>query len=186
MLRIVNGTILSKALRVLLSCTVFVMFNAMMRIYQDPEGPHDMYPGIETCRHIKDLARYKYDGEYLIRSDMVAQLSLLWSQSDCSRYAALLSNPSNSAETRTSQVTVNESNQGLDNSDVRQASHEGPALNSAKPLEDFIGSVAHTPALVGGLSIVSTGDIMSVPAQRGPVFSSRSDDVPSPPPRALS
>ena len=122
MLRRTDGATISKAVRVLLSCTVLVMFSAMLRIYQDPEAPHDMYPGLESCRQIKDLARHKFDGEYLIRSEMVAQIAALWSQSDCSRYAALLSNSPRQATARASQEQSGTDN-GASDSASRRSQH---------------------------------------------------------------
>ena len=185
MLRPINSATLSQALRVLLSCTVFVMYSAMIRIYQDPEAPHDMYPGLDSCRHIQDLAKDKYDGEYLIRSDVVAQLALLWSQSDCSRYAGLLN--TSEAKAVAQPIEEDSSEQGVrdSESDTGQVGQKGPVLDSANPLDGFSWAAAHNLALVGDIPSVAVSTITSSYAHSEPVFSSRSDDVTSPPPRVL-
>lgn len=169
----------------LLACTVFVMYSAMIRIYQDPEAPHDLHPGLVSCRHIQDLAQYKYDGEYLIRSDVVAQLAQMWAQSDCSRYAGLLSN---SQEKVAAQPTVEAANEhvGRDSdSNAEGVKQKGPVLDSANPLDGFSWAAAHNLALVGDFPSVAVRTITSAYANSQPVFSSRADDVTSPPPRAL-
>jgi hypothetical protein len=184
MLRRIDGTAISKTLRVLLACTVFVMFSAMLRIYQDPEAPHDMYPGLESCRHIKDLAKYKFDGEYLIRSDVVAQLASLWSQSDCSRYSGMLRDSPGQATARASQEHSGP-NKGRYGKEARQTLQRGPAFDSADASRDFTGSAFYNPVLVGDLPVASVGNMTSLHAPVVPSFSSRTDEVPSPPPRAL-
>lgn len=184
MLRRINSATLSQALRVLLSCTVFVMYSAMIRIYQDPEAPHDMYPGLESCRHIQDLAKHKYDGEYLIRSDIVAQLALLWSQSDCSRYAGLLSTSQEKAAAQAAEEAASEHVARGTEPDTEQAEQKGPALDSANPLDGFSWA-AHNLALVGDFPSVAVSTITSSYVHSEPVFSSHSDDVTSPPPRVL-
>lgn len=184
MLHRTGETTFSRAVRVFLSCTVLVMFSAMLRTYQDTEAPHDMYPGLESCRHIKDLARHKFDGDYLIRSELVAQLASLWSQSDCSRYTALLSDSPREAEARTSQEHTG-SDKGRYDKESRRAGHSGPALNSADASHRFTGTAMYNPVLVGDLSIVSIGTMTFLHAPATHAFFSRADDVPSPPPRAL-
>ncbi len=178
MVRIVKLARLSNALRVLLSCTVFVMYSAMIRIYQDTEAPHDMHPGLETCRHIRDLARNKYDGEYLIRSDVVAQISLLWSQSDCSKYAGLLTGSPHQAKAQTSEQDVRGER------DSQEAVQKGPAVEAANPLHSVIGAAVHHPGLVRDLPGPVAGALTSLLTPARATFSTRSDDVPSPPPRA--
>ncbi len=175
-----------QVLRVLLSCTVFVMYSAMIRIYQDPVAPHDMYPALDTCRHIKDLARYRYDGEYLLRSDIVAQLSMMWSQSNCSRYAGLLTNSHMSAKTPAGEIESRE--QLALNVTPEEGSHDtqGQAFESANPLDGFLWAAAHHLTLMVDLPCVSPRTINSTHAPIEPAFSSRSEDVPSPPPRARS
>jgi hypothetical protein len=185
MLRKISPVTLSKALSVLLSCTVFVMYSAMIRIYQDPEAPHDMYPGLESCRHIKDLAKHKYDGEYLIRSDMVAQLALMWSQSDCSRYAGLLSNSQEKAAAQANEADSGKQVAPNTEPDDDQAERQGPVLDSANPLDGFSWAAAHNLALVGDFPSVAVSTITSSDAHNEPVFSSRTEEVTSPPPRAL-
>ena len=183
MLRRTAGATISKAVRVLLSCTVLVMFSAMLRIYQDPEAPHDMYPGLESCRQIKDLARHKFDGEYLIRSEMVAQIAALWSQSDCWMYAGLLSNSQAHARVGASQEQRG-TGKDTSGSAPRRSHHGGPSFDSADASEDFTGSAAYNPALAGDLPIASHGGLTSWHAPAIPPVSSRADDVPSPPPRS--
>lgn len=161
------------------------MYSAMIRIYQDPEAPHDMYPGIESCRHIQDLAKHKYDGEYLIRSDIVAQLALLWSQADCSRYAGLLSTSEGKAAAQATEENASEHVAPDSEADTRQAEQKGPVLDSANPLDGFSWGAAHNLALAGDFPRVAVSTITSSFAHSEPVFSSRSDDVTSPPPRAL-
>ncbi|HEX8599394.1 MAG TPA: hypothetical protein VF952_12860 [Chloroflexia bacterium] len=157
----------------------------MIRIYQDPEAPHDMHPGIESCRHIKDLANHKYDGEYLIRSDMVAQLALMWSQSDCSRYEGLLSNSQEKAAAQATEVDSNEHAARNTGPGDGQDERKGPVLDSANPLEGFSWAAAHNLALVGDFPSVAVSTITSSDAHSEPVFSSRTDDVTSPPPRVF-
>jgi hypothetical protein len=158
------------------------MFNAMLRIYQDPDAPHDMYPGLESCRHIKDLAKNTYDGEYLLRSDLVAQLSLLWSQSDCSRYVGLLRNSPGKVESAA--LSARSGEEQRDNQPRRTEQGE-VSLESGEGLEDFTGSAAYSPALAEDLPIASAGTTTWLHAARESACYSRSDDVPSPPPRAL-
>lgn len=186
MARKLHKVALSQVLRVLLSCTVFVMYGAMIRIYQDPAAPHDMHPGLDTCRHIRDLARHKYDGEYLLRSDVVAQISMLWSQSDCSRYAGLLSPSREKAAARAAGEAVSsERNTSSTQTGENQAERKGPFVASANPLDGFSWAAAHNPLLLGDLPIVSPASLTLSRAPGEPAISSRSDDVPSPPPRAL-
>ena len=187
MLQRTGGATISKAIRVLLSCTVFVMFSAMLRIYQDPEAPHDMYPGLESCRHIKELAKHKFDGEYLIRSDMVAQLTSLWTQSDCSRYTAMLRDSrgkAGKAAAGASQERTPSAESQYDR-ESRQDGHGGPAFAAAEAAEDFTGAAAYNPLVVGHLPSEATGGMTSLHAPATPAFSSRTEEVPSPPPRAL-
>jgi hypothetical protein len=160
------------------------MFSAMLRIYQDPEAPHDMYPGLESCRHIKDLAKNKFDGEYLIRSDVVAQLAALWSQSDCSRYTALLRNSPGEATAGASQERTG-SDESRSDQGSRRSRHDGPAFNSVDASEEFTGSAVYNPALMGHLAVAAIGSMISLHAPTTPAMSSRADDVPSPPPRGL-
>ncbi len=161
------------------------MYSAMIRIYQDPEAPHDMYPGLDSCRHIQDLAKNKYDGEYLIRSDIVAQLALLWSQSDCSRYAGLLNTSEGKAAAQAAEEDASEHVAPDSEAGTEQAEQKGPALDSANPLDGFSWAAAHNLAIVGDFPSVAVSTITSVYAHSEPVFSSRSDDVTSPPPRAV-
>ena len=185
MSRRTGETTTSRAVRVLLSCTVFVMFSAMLRIYQDTEAPHDMYPGLESCRQIKDLAKHRYNGEYLLRSDVVAQLSALWSQSDCSRYTALLRKPQGAASASASQEGTGPG-KGRSDKEARQAQHQGPAFNSADASQDLTGSAVYNPVLAEDLPVASIGTMTALHTPPARPFSSRADDVPSPPPRALS
>jgi hypothetical protein len=159
------------------------MFSAMLRIYQDTEAPHDMYPGLESCRQIKDLARHKFDGEYLIRSEIVAQLAQLWSQSDCSRYTALLRN--SSREAVASQKHSGAARGGSDK-DSRPPLPNGPSFESSDAAEDFTGSAVYNPVLAGEMPTASHDNMTSLHAPTTPSISSRADDVPSPPPRGLA
>ncbi len=175
----------SQVSRVLLACTVFIMYSAMLRIYHDPVAPHDMYPGLDSCRHIQHLSRYQYDGEYLLRSDVVAQLALMWSQSNCSRYAGLLSNSQEKAATLTTAgASSGQSSSSRSATDRQGEAQQGHVLEAADPLDGLSSAASDSPALLVALPIAWPGNVTSGYARGEPAFSSRADDVPSPPPRA--